>query len=162
MVSVHKIFQEKRAVSATAFTLLLFGIAYARHLLISNWRNINRSSTYQTENILWLKQFFIDFNLKYTGSIKIMVNLFFIALIGVLAIAFFTLFKMHSQKKYFIVLHFGLSILAFMAFYLAQTFNFTILDIRSREIIVFLQAPYTFVLIYFTHFISNNYERQNI
>lgn len=155
MVSLHQILQKRRSIVSVCFVFLLFILGYIRHLLISNWMHLhNQNMVYQNENISWLRSLILSLNIPYSGSVKAIINLFFILSFGMLALAFFHCYKMKKQKLYFIGLHFGLTALAIVAYGAAQYFNLDILDEKSRDIIVFLQAPYTFVLIYFTHYLS--------
>lgn len=155
MVSVHQILQKRRGVVTVIFVFALFIIGYIRHLLISNWAQLHsHTHVYQFENTSWLKSILLSTQIPYSNSVKATINLFFILSFGALALGFYHYYKMKKQKLYFLVLHFGLTIVAIAAYATAHFFNLDILDEKSRDIIVFLQAPYTFVLIYFTHYLS--------
>lgn len=155
VVSQHIISQKKQTIKTIVFVLFLFAVGYFRHIIISNWGAYNSdNATYSSENIAWLRAFFKSVNVPYTGSIKMVVNTFFLFLFGVLGYIFFKKRHLNKSKKYFLLTHFGLSILGMFSFLIARQFQFELLETNSRDLIVFLQAPYIFVLIYFTNYLS--------
>lgn len=155
MVRLRKILQENRKIGTVSFTIILFGIGYCRHLLISNWGAAHGTqATYASENIVWLRQFFTNQGWLYTGNSKMLVNFIFLVLFGLLGYLFFRFYKLKHSALYFCFVHFGLSLIGIVAFIIGRYMQFALLEANSRDLIVFLQAPYIFVLIYFTNYLS--------
>jgi hypothetical protein len=155
VVGLSEISQKKQIIKTVLFVLFLFALGYLRHLIISNWGAYNsNNATYSSENISWLRSIFKALNMPYSGKIKMAINAIFLLAFGGLGFWYFKKKKMGKSSVYFLITHFGLSILGVFSFLIAHQFHFQLLETNSRDLIVFLQAPYIFVLIYFTNYLS--------